>query len=165
MLSSGGCGRTVSPCPHAHSTSVLFLFTSLGQRGLSIVFLPCATLEPRLRSLAFSLCRSHSHRKEGSRLGCHSHFSTEWYLVRFPSGFWDLCVKFPHVQIGSLFFFPITVCVSFPVDSSWRTSYCFPTFVGCVLFYILGAVVGCFGVILAMIGPRTTQELFSLSKL
>ena len=30
LLSSGGCGRTVSPFPGAHSTSVLFLFTSRG---------------------------------------------------------------------------------------------------------------------------------------
>ena len=33
MLSSGGCGRTISPCPCAHSTSGSFLFTSHGGRG------------------------------------------------------------------------------------------------------------------------------------
>ena len=30
LLSSGGCGRTVSPCPRSYSTSGLFLFTLLG---------------------------------------------------------------------------------------------------------------------------------------
>ena len=30
LLSSGGCGRTVSPCPRTHYTSGLFLFTSRG---------------------------------------------------------------------------------------------------------------------------------------
>ena len=33
MLSGGGCGRTVSPCQRAHSTSGFFLFTSLGLRS------------------------------------------------------------------------------------------------------------------------------------
>ena len=33
LLRGGGCGRTVHPCPHAHSTSGFFLLTSHGGEG------------------------------------------------------------------------------------------------------------------------------------
>ena len=42
-----------------------------------------------------------------------------------------------------------------------RINFCFPHVLLVVFFVMFWAAVGCYGVILATIGPRTTQELLS----
>ena len=100
----------------------------------------------------------------GPLIDCHSRFSTEWNRVCFPSVFWGQVQVLLTHRLRVYIFFPNAVCVSL-----FRLLCC-PgrTVVFCCELCLLirfGTAVGCFGVVLATIGPITTQELFSLTKL
>ena len=72
--------------------------------------------------------------------------------------------KFPSHTDWESVFFPTTVYVSFPIASLLRMG-CFLSHILVVVFdFTFWAVVGYYGVVLAMIWPRMTQELFSLPK-
>ena len=59
-------------------------------------------------------------------------------------------------------YFPILGLCKFPVASMLRTDCCFPHVLLVVFAVMFWDAIGCYGVVLAMIGPRMTQELLSL---
>ena len=114
MLSSGGCGRTVSPCPRAHSTDGFFLFTSRGaeesftplppllRHSRRCLFVPhCCLVICALRPLSVHFPHTEpwsysSSRRDGHVLSSHAQ--------GFCTGFahttsWELCVFHPRFAV------------------------------------------------------------------
>ena len=164
------CFRTVSPCPHAHSTSKLTLawvgkiplHPSLHSHHAPFGTMACSSSCRRgiillTHWLGFPLF--FPRREKESHIWLSFTLSTEGYLACFPSEFWGLCVKFPSRRDWESIFFPIVDYVSFPMASLLKTSCCSPHLL-VVFAFTFWTDVGCYGVVLAMIGPRMTQELF-----
>ena len=91
------------------------------------------------------------------------------FLYRMVSSVFSIWIvgsvcKFPSRTNWEFVFFPTAVCVSFPVASLLRMGYCLSHILVVVFAFTFWAVVGCYGVVLSTIGPRMTQELFSLPK-
>jgi len=175
------CGRTVSPCPHAHSTSRLTLALegktdhrhhSRGLSTLSMMVLKHSRASDyAILSIVCSFSRTGIFSVDLTQpggeplIGCHSRFSTEWNLVCFPSVFWGLVqVSLTH-KLGDYIFFPSVVCVSFPGGFVAQDGLLFSPCCELCLLLRFGTVVIRLGVVLATIGPRTTKESFSLFKL
>ena len=79
-----------------------------------------------------------SRTQEESRFGCHSCSLPRGIWSIFPSWFWGLCVKFPSRIGWESVFFPIAVCVSFPMVSLLRECCWFHIFCWLCCFYMLG---------------------------
>ena len=100
LLGSGGCGKTVSPCPCAHSTSRL---SSSHRVGAKETFTPLSH-DSTLRG-GFGLSHSHAetvrlphvHRLGDSSSTDHPHTKIH-YLS--PSHAHEFCVGFPHADSG-----------------------------------------------------------------
>ena len=162
------CGRTVSPCPHAHSTSGLSLHVGREENNSIPPFLHY--FHPHAKTVAsFSSCTGWDSSLLSSRNKLGSRFSA---ILDFP-------VKEPFMisAEGVCFHTNFVVCVYvfpcprwdsnhlfyssyvFPVVSVLRSGLLFsPRFVvWCGFFFIL-VCCGYYWVVLAMIEPRTTQE-------
>ena len=110
-------------------------------------------------------------RSELGAVFCHP-----WFPCEGPFYVFLLCVCCPYQFVANVYVFPLPSwepgfplpsldCVIFPSGSIVENKFLFSHVGWLCLPLHFGAIVGFFGVILAMIGPRTTQELFSISKL
>ena len=162
-------GRISLHCPSHAGT-----FSSLThQLGFTIVFFMQednhhTTLSCSLSHIGFFLVFTHTASWEPCSITHdfpvkgHSHFSVVWC---FPYRFVACVYVFPMPSWEPGFPLPSSDCVIFPGGFIVENGLLFSHVGWLCLPLHFGAVVGCFGVILATIGPRTSQELFSLSKL
>ena len=184
LLSRNGCGRTVSPHPHAHSTLVDFTmagekwFPSLTQE----IWLSHDCVEGSRTSNSCPSCCLFIH---GQKQSCFSSCRTS-IVCSFPH--WDGLL--PHAQEFSWFssWYNELRAVRFhPQFPEWSHSrpqlhVLLTDRYGCVISVILmlrlellfsppcllfswDCVIRLLGVVLATRGPRMTQKLFSLFKL
>ena len=176
------CGRTVSPCPHAHSTSGLslhvgkeannsilpflhFFFPSKHKDGRSLLLTHrlgfcIILLTHRLGFFIISSCSKLGSRFLPSTIfPVKAPFTISVVGVCFHTNFVVWVYVFP-AQDETLITSSISGCV-FPLFQCWDWGYCFPHDlwfdVGSFLFWVC---CGYYWDVLATIGPRMTQESY-----
>ena len=146
LLSSGGCGRTIIPCPCTHYTSRLHYFTWVG-----ILRLPQSLHCFVPYSRGGTVCSSFFMHK------ILPGFSSRSKLEGWPQDTISVCIDVFLTDwvdgVGCMLSLPISDCVfscHFIVETGPMV---FSTlFICCGYNYLLGFLLSCFG----HVGPRTT---------